>query len=166
MATVYGKSMADLGKFMEKQIISWLIETGDKLHGYLKDFIYSEYYGQYIPSEYYERQYRIVDAITVTSIKKVGNTYYLEIYLDPSKVSYDSSVWYDKGAGTWNYIKGDTSEDVFNLIANGIHGWEENSQTSGRFWESFLESIGHGGIYDLFEDFKKSLNGKGLLTIR
>jgi hypothetical protein len=89
----------------------------------------------------------------------------MSIYLDPSAVSYDPSVWYDKRSGSWNYIEGDTSEDVFNLMANGIHGSIENGQTEGRFWEAFLDSVGAGGIYDLFEDFKRYLGKNGVLSI-
>jgi hypothetical protein len=51
------------------------------------------------------------------------------------------------------------------MIANGIHGSESFGVTEGRFWDSFLESI-DGGIYDIFEDFKKWLGDKGILTIR
>lgn len=166
MATTYGKNMNDLNKFLEQKIIAWLTSIGEKLPEHLKEFMESEYYDQYKPTDWYERHYRIMEAIMVSSIIKSGNTYSLSIYLDPSKVSYDPAVWYNQRNGSWNYIKGDTSEDVFNLMANGIHGAIENGQTEGRFWDTFLESIGHGGMYDLFEDFKKYLGGKGILTIR
>lgn len=166
MAIIYGKNMNDLQKYMEKQIVTWLKSIGEKLPVYLEEFIMSEYYNQYTPSDLYERKYRIIESITVTSVKKVGNEYILEIYLDPSKVSYTPSIWYDRGSSSWNYIKGDTSEEVFNLIANGIHGSPEFGQTEGRFWESFLDSIGANGVYDIFENFKKYLNGRGILTIR
>jgi hypothetical protein len=163
----YGaKNMKELEKMIEKQIVNWMVSIGKKLPKYLEEFIHSEFYDQYEPSDLYDRKYRIIEAITVTSVKKQGDTYTLSIYLDPSKVSYDPSIWYDRKLGTWNYIKGDTSEYVFNLIANGIHGDAEFGETDGRFWETFLDSIDAGGIYDIFDDFKKWLGNKGILTIR
>lgn len=166
MAKHISNNMKELRNMVEQQlIIKWMQNLSIKLPEYLKEFIMSEYYGQYVPSEYYERHYRIIDAITVTSIKKIGNTYEMSIYLDPSKVSYDPAVWYDKKNNSWNYIKGTPSKDVFDLIAQGIHGSPEFGQTDGRFWDSFLDSVGHGGIYDLFEEFEKYLNGKGLLSL-
>lgn len=165
MATYTARNSAELNKIIEQQIKSWLVETGQKLHKYLEEFIQTEYYDQYTPSSLYERQYRIIDAIMVTSVTKVGNTYSLSIYLDPTKVSYDPSIWYDTRYQSWGWIKGDTPEDVFNLMAEGIHGTIENGQTEGKFWETFLESIDHGGVYDLFENFKRYLGDKGILTI-
>ena len=158
------KNPKQLEQALEKHIIQWLTKMGDKIHDYLEEFIHTEFYNQYSPSIYYERKYRIIKAITVTSIKKKGNTYSLSIYLDPEKVSYDPSIWYDIKEDTWNYIKGDSSEYVFNLISQGIHGDESFGQTDGRFWETFLESIDAGGIYDIFEDFKKWLRDKGIMV--
>jgi hypothetical protein len=165
MAKTIGRNMNDVEKYIESKIIAWLTKVGQQLPIYLKEFIQSEYYDQYAPSPLYDRKFRIMEAIMVTSIKKIGNTYTMSIYLDPSAVSYDPSVWYDKRSGSWNYIKGDTSEDVFNLMANGIHGSIDNGQTDGRFWEEFLDSVGAGGIYDLFEDFKRYLGKNGVLSI-
>ena len=155
----------ELEKFMETQIINWLTKISNELPKYLEEFIYSEYYDKYKPTEWYERQYRIIDAIMVSKIVKIGNAYSISICLDPSKASYYPSIWYNTRNGSWNYIKGDSSEDVFNLMANGIHGAIENGQTDGRFWESFVESVNHGGIHDIFEDFKKHLKGTGLNVI-
>lgn len=164
MATNVG-GMKELNAFMEKKMLLWLTKVQAQLPQYLEKFIYSEYYDQYQPTDLYERQYRIIEAIMVSSIKKVGNTYTISIYLDPNKVSYDPSLWYDTRLNSWGVINGDTSEDVFNLMANGIHGTIENGQTEGRFWEAFVESVNHGGIHDLFEDFKRYLGGKGILNI-
>jgi len=164
MATISG-GKKELEKFMEQQVIAWLKKVQLKLPEYLREFIFSEYYDQYQPTDLYERQYRIIEAIMVSSIVKTGNTYTISIYLDPDKVSYDPSIWYDTRFKSWGWIKGDEAEDVFNLMSNGIHGTYENGQTQGRFWEAFVDSINHGGIYDLFENFKKYLGGKGVLTI-
>ena len=157
--------MKELEKYMEHKIITWLTSIGQELNEYLKEFIYSEYYDQYKPTEWYDRKYRIISAIMVSSIKKVGKAYELSVYLDPTKVSYDPAVWYDKSSGSWGYIMGDAPEDVFNLIANGIHGSAEFGQTEGRFWDTFIESIDKGGVYDIFEDFKRYLINSGLMVI-
>lgn len=164
MATQTG-GQKELEKYMEQKIIAWLTIMQANLPEYLREFIFSEYYDQYQPTDLYERQYRIISAIMTSSIVKVGNTYSISIYLDPDKVSYDPSLWYDTRLKSWGWIKGDKAEDVFDLMADGIHGTFENGQTQGRFWDAFVESINHGGIYDLFEDFKKYLGGKGVLTI-
>jgi len=55
-----------------KVIVAKYKELQIKLPEYLKQFIYSEFYDQYQPSEYYERQYRIIDAIMVSNIRLSG----------------------------------------------------------------------------------------------
>jgi hypothetical protein len=52
------------------------------------------------------------------------------------------------------------------MIASIIRNFlSYNGQTEGRFWEAFLDSVDAGGIYDLFEDFKRYLSKNGVLSI-
>jgi len=155
MANVIG--LNELESYMIKKIIDWYKAMQLNLPKYLKEFIYSEYYDKYQPSELYERQYRIIDAIMVSNIMVSGKTVSMEIYLDPDRAKYDPSIWYNQGTGLWTPIQGDTAETVFDNIRNGIHGDESIAVTEGDFWQSFVDSVNHGGIYDLFVDFKKYL---------
>ena len=154
----------DLNSFMTKLIVRKYKELQVRLPEYLKEFIYSEYYDKYSPSELYDRQYRIIDAIMVSNIKVSGVTISMEIYLDPEKVSYDPSIWKFPN-GSFTYIKGDESEDVWNLMRQGIHGDKSVAVTDGDFWQAFIDSVNHGGIHDLFAEFKKYLSGKSNLSI-
>lgn len=162
------KNNQDVKKSLKQQMYNWLVDQQKSLPKYLEEFIYSKFYDQYTPTDLYERQYRIISAITVSSIVETANGYMLSIYLDPNKVSYDPSIWgfHDShGKIAWSYIPGDDPMTVFNNMAKGIHGYIGEPippQTPGRFWESFVDSVNHGGIYDIFNSFKKSLRKKGL----
>lgn len=156
----------ELKKILEAKVVQWLKQLQNDLPTLLHDFIMEDYYKQYIPSDLYERQYRILKSIMTSSIKKTGNVYYLDIYLDPSKVSYDPSIWGYKIAGgvSYGFIKGDTPETVFQNIANGIHGKVEFGVTEGRFWKDFLNAVGHGGVYDIFKKFRAVIQTKSNIS--
>lgn len=162
MAT-YIRNNADLVKAGKQLIYKQMLVLQKKLPDYLEQYIMSEYYDQYTPTGMYERQYRILLAITSSEIIDTENGYKLEIYLDPNKVSYNPSVWtYPDGATS--YIQGDDPLTVFRNISMGIHGFIGNPrpyQTEGRFWEEFLNAIGHGGTYDMFVGFKRFIASKG-----
>jgi hypothetical protein len=140
-----------------------MVDIKEKLPDYLEEFIMSEFYNQYSPSMY-DRQYRIISAIITSKIKDIGNGYGFELYLDPSSVSYDPSFW--TSHGVTYYKQGDSADDVFRLISQGVHGSTGFGVTSGRFWEKFLNEIGEGGIYDIFVEFKKYLGDKYHLNIK
>lgn len=163
MAT-YIKNTNDLQALLKKKMYLWMCDIQKKLPEYLEEFIYSEYYKQYTPSEYYDRQYRILNAIMTSEIKDLGTGYSFELYLDPDKVSYDPSLWITHGVSY--YRKGDDANTVFRNMAKGIHGSTDFGVTPGRFWEKFLQEIGEGGIYDIFINFKKYLGTRCGLTIK
>lgn len=158
------KNNADLQKVLKQQLYKWLSDIKVRLPKYLEKFIMTEYYDQYTPSSLYERQYRILEAIMTGNIKDIGDGYEFEIYLNPSKVSYDPSFW--TSHGVTYYKKGDDADDVFRNISQGIHGSPEFGVTSGRFWEKFLNEIDEGGIYDIFVGFKKFMRDKCHLNIK
>lgn len=162
MATVI-KNNKDLQKALKQQLYKWMVQIKDKLPNYLEEFIMSEFYDQFTP-QMYEREFRILSAIMTSEIRDIGNGYEFKLYLDPTSVSYDPSFW--TSHGVTYYIKGDSADDVFRNMANGVHGSSEFGVTSGRFWEKFLEEIGEGGIYDIFVAFKKYLGNKCHLTIK
>ena len=169
MAKYVAKTQSELNKALEKQVIAWLEEKRRALPELLRSFIMAAYYDEYEPSSLYHRKYRILEAIMASKIVKQGNVYYIEIYLDPDAVSYNPAFWtyYDEyGERHSTEIQGDSSEFVFQNIANGVHGRPEYGVTSGRFWKEFISALQKDGVLDLFEDFKKSLNGKGFLTIK
>lgn len=158
----YIRNNNDLIKAGKQLIYGQMLVIQKKLPEYLKEYIMSEFYGQYSPTMH-ERKFRILEAITSSEIIDVGNGYELEIYLDPNKVSYDPSIW-TYPDGSTSYKHGDDPLTIFNNMANGIHGFIGNPrpyQTEGRFWEEFLNAIGHGGVYDMFIGFKKFIASKG-----
>lgn len=146
-------------KILKQQMYQWFKHLQENLPEYLEEYIMTEFYNQYSPVMY-ERKFRILKAITASDIVETSNGYTLEIYLDPNAVSYDPSFWtYPDGKTA--YKKGDKSSTVFDNIAFGVHGFIEDPcpyQTEGRFWEEFLKSIGHGGVYDMFVGFKKYMS--------
>ncbi|WP_099467735.1 hypothetical protein [Konateibacter massiliensis] len=156
------KNNNDLQKVLKKQLYKWMVNIKEKLPDYLEEFIISEYYDQYSP-KMYERKFRILEAIMTSEIRDIGNGYEFELYLDPTRVSYDPSFW--TSHGVTYYIKGDDADDVFRNMSQGIHGSTEFGVTSGRFWEKFLDEIGEGGIYDIFKSFKKYLSDKCKIKI-
>lgn len=165
--STYIKSASDWIKAGKKMMYAWMLNQQKNLPQYLEDFIMSEYYDQYSPT-IYDRKFRILVAITSSEIVDIGDGYKLEIYLDPNKVSYDPSIWTYPDGSIW-YRQGDDPLTVFENMANGIHGWIGNPrpyQTEGRFWEEFLNAIGEGGVYNMFQDFMKFMNNKGYLVIK
>lgn len=161
--TTFIKNNADLQKVLKQQIYRYMVDIKEKLPVYLEEFIMSEFYDQYEPTMY-DRKFRIILAIMTSKIKDIGNGYEFEIYLDPTAVSYDPSFW--TSHGVTYYKKGDDADDVFQNMANGIHGSAEFGVTSGRFWEKFLNEIDEGGIYDIFVGFKKYVSEKSNLVIK
>lgn len=158
------KNNKDFQKAMKPLLYKWMVDIRNKLPDYLEEYIMSEFYDQYSPSSLYDRQFRILEAIMTSEIRDIGNGYEFEIYLDPTKVSYDPAFW--TSHGVTYYIQGDDADDVFRNMANGIHGSSEFGVTSGRFWEKFLTEIGEGGVYDIFVGFKKFMGNKCHLTIK
>lgn len=139
MSTITIKQANDINKVLEKEIYQWLAQLKNELPELLKDFIMSEYHEQNSSSALYKRQYRILNSVMSSNIKKAGNTYSMEIYLDSDKLSYDPSLW---GAAYPS-----DSVDVSD-------GW---------FWYTFLNSIGEGGTYDIFQKFKSYIGEKSLI---
>lgn len=161
----YFTNMGELKNILKLQAIAWLKKQQQRLPEILKDFIMSEYYDQYEP-KIYERKYRILNAIMVSEIDNIGDEYFISIYLDPVKVSYDPAFWYDVNHSNYaQRITGDTTEQVFDNIASGIHG-SPTIQTEGRFWDTFLDSLKNDGILNIFDDFKDYLTKTGLVKIR
>lgn len=154
------KNVDVIQTMLKKSAYTWMCGIKEKLPEYLREFIQSEYYDAYAPSAFYDRQYRILEAIMTSEIRDLGNGYEFEIYLDAAKVSYDPSFW--SSHGVTYYSKGDDADTVFQNMAKGIPGLPE----SGRFWERFLKEIGEGGIYDIFVGFKSYLGKKCHLTIK
>ncbi len=162
--TTFIKNNADLQNALKQQIYRYMVDIKEKLPTYLEEFIMTEFYDLYTPSSLYDRQYRIISSIMTSAIKDIGNGYEFELYLDPTAVSYNPSFW--TSHGVTYYKQGDSADDVFQLISQGIHGSTEFGVTSGRFWEKFLTEIGEGGIYDIFVGFKNHLGEKYHLSIK
>lgn len=162
MATV--SNMNELTKAIMTQMYVWMQKQQLLLPQYLSEFIRSEYYAKYTPSDLYDRKYRILQAIVSSDIVPIVNGYALKIYLDPTKVSYDPSIWTYPDGQTYA-IPGDDVMTVWNNMANGIHGDESFGVTDGNFWETFLNAIGQGGVYDLYRDFKTFVGTKAGITV-
>ena len=133
------KNVGIIQTMLKESAYTWMCGIKEKLPGYLREFIQSEYYGAYTPSTLYERQYRILEAIMTSKIRDMGNGYEFEIYLDASRVSYAPSFW--SSHGVTYYRKGDDADTVFHNMAKGIHGSPEFGVTSGSEMGNAFKSI-------------------------
>lgn len=136
MALITIKHTNELNKFLEKIIYQWLTKLKKELPELLKDFIMSDYHVQSASPDLYKHQYQLLNSVISGNIKKNRNTYSLEIYLDPDKISDNPSIW-----GT-------------------VYPSGTVPVTDSQFWYAFLNSIGEGGTYDIFLKFKSYIGEK------
>lgn len=139
MSLITIKQTNELNKVLEKQIYQWLTKLKKELPELLKDFIMSDYHVVSTSPELYKHQYQLLNSVLSSNIKKNRNTYSLEIYLDPDKISDNSSIW-----GT-------------------VYPSGTVQVTDSQFWYAFLNSLGEGGTYDIFQKFKSFVGEKAFV---
>jgi hypothetical protein len=96
MATTYGKSIKDVEKFLEQKVIYALKQTQNEVYKVIQDFI-RKYYDEQVfydgnvmtnKPKYYERTFQFFNSLVKSEIKKNGNTYWCEVYIDPTQLDY------------------------------------------------------------------------------
>lgn len=122
-------------------------KMADEVKKKIEEFV-EYYYSEYNPIQY-ERTLKFLNSVTRTEVKKVGNEWQAEVYIDLS-IAYDNN-WTMRG----------TAESA----NQGMHGWYHPGMTSGiHFWDMAMEEIMSPEFMNKFAGFLKS---KGLkVTIR
>lgn len=75
----------ELMKMIELQVISNLSKIGEEVKSYLRTTLLNDWYHSYMPT-HYERTNMLIDSLTVSPVKKLGNTFQVEIYFDENKI--------------------------------------------------------------------------------
>ena len=135
-------NLDQLYKALGKQIEVSLSKTANDVMELAKGFIMTEFYNQYPNPKSYQRTYDLLESVTKTKVSHTGNTYTVEVYLDPTSA------------------RGYADDDpllVWNLAAAGIHGNTGVEVTKGRFWETTKK--------EFFDNYKKYLIKHGLNVI-
>lgn len=144
------KNIRDLNKYLESPMELFLLQAGQKIRKVIREYIQERFYNQYDPL-YYDRTYQLLDSVTCTDVKKVGNKYQLEVYLNTDGVNY------------YNYVDGSRqSIDPQLIFEISSQGWHGATQTDGRFMEEAKQDLQNGVSYNIFEDFKKFLKSRGI----
>lgn len=138
--------------YIEIQIKTYLSQAGERIKEVIKDYIQERFYDQYDP-QFYDRTDQLLNSVTCTKVKQIGNTYQIEIYLNTDGVNYYS---WENG----QRMKIDP-ELIFEASSEGWHG---ATQTDGRFMDEAKADLKKGNSYDLIKDFQKYLKGKGIST--
>lgn len=129
------KSFSAMVTEINKRTAFAIKDTCTELREKLQEMIDVDFYAQYTPKNY-DRQRRIIDAC-------------IEEMLSDSI----GSVKINKSLA--NYI--DSSDFVFDNIANGIHGYPNIAITEGRFWQDFITYC-DTNIYVIFKKNLKKYN--------
>lgn len=106
-----------------------LKDTANKIEKLMTEFIKKYFYDAYTPTVY-KRTYALLNSVTQTKMKKVGTSYQITIFLDPSKAGdyynspsdqhrfYVNDIGQVVPKGFYHY----DAEHVFDLASKGIHG--------------------------------------------
>lgn len=142
MATTYIKSVKELEKFMEQRITYALKQVQNEVYKVIQDFI-RQYYDEQVFEQpdgsftnrpvQYSRTFQFFNSLVKSEIKKSGNTYYCEVYIDPTQLDYYAH----------------DGLEVLNMINTGYHantamnnGWYEtprNIYSQVNFWDDALD---------------------------
>lgn len=110
-----------------------------------RNYIQTKYYDQYEPSRY-KRTWQLLNSLAVTKVYKSQGRWVIDVFMDDSDVFYKSGDYY-------------TTEEIWEMAADGIHGRPEITQTEGRFYEAILNDLKTGVFH---REFEKILKGMGL----
>lgn len=144
------KNTNALNVYIEKQVKNFLLEAGVEVGKVIKEYIQERFYDAYDPLKY-DRTYQLLNSVTCTEVKQIGNTYQIEVYLNTDGVNYYS--WEDGQRIKIN------PQLIFDVSSEGWHG---AVQTEGKFMEEAKADLQKGTSYNIFDDFKKYLASKGI----
>lgn len=141
------KSISQLSNAMDKYCAYAVDHMANEVKKLINEFI-KYYYKEYSP-EFYKRTWAFLNSVTRTDVKKVGNAWQAEVYID-------TSILYDNG---W------TMENTAIQANAGMHGWHHAVMVGdSQFWDDAMEEIQSPAFVNKFAGF---LRAKGLnVTIK
>lgn len=86
MANKTFTSISELLNYIESNMVINLEKIGEEVKSYLRTTILTDWYRDHQPT-YYERSNMLIDSLTVTKAKKIGNGYEVKIFFDPDKIT-------------------------------------------------------------------------------
>lgn len=128
-------SIDKLQKEINKRIDQAVKDTSVQICNKLKEIIQDDYYNMYKP-KFYERTYQFLNSAAMDIVSK------------------GSAIVYMNNNGSY---KDATMQYVQEIAAEGCHG-NMNIQTSGRYWDTFLEYVSNNAENLL----KQNLHKQGL----
>ena len=78
-------SLNDLMKYLETQVENNIKKIGEEVKSVLRNFILQDLYMSYTPLEY-QRTMDFLNAVECSPVKKNGNIFQVEIYINPDKL--------------------------------------------------------------------------------
>lgn len=120
------RDMQGLEKLINMTIQQALNFAADEAIRFLKKYIENYWYKHYADSQYYNRQFDLLHSAVKSKVRKVGNGYEIEVYLDPGLLNSEerpdgefNARMSMNHAETWKgmYI----SEAIVMFIEQGFH---------------------------------------------
>lgn len=128
------KNLNELKNFLEKQVMNNLSKIGEEVKGVLRNFILNDLYKTYSPREY-ERTEQFLNAVEVKPVKKNGNVFQVEIFINPDLMEHDTNLeghsWLHHTSSLGDY-RGDTEYNGKD-IAWWLIYWFETGDNSSPF---------------------------------
>jgi hypothetical protein len=129
------RTIKEMNTYIEKTyLIQFLTKIGDEVKSVLKNFILQDLYSAYTPTEY-TRTMDFLNAVECKPVRKVGNSYEVEVFINPEKFGTDSDIedggWLHHTSSLGQY-RGDT-EYGGKSIAEWLIYWFETSDNSSPY---------------------------------
>jgi len=125
-------SLNDLMKYLENQVEKNIKRIGEEVKSVLKNFILQDLYMTYTPSEY-QRTMDFLNAVECSPVKKNGNVFQVEIYINPDKLRTASGEipegWLPHTSSLGKY-RGDTEYEGKSIGWWLIYWFETGDNTS------------------------------------
>lgn len=134
-------NLNELQKYLEKHIEVNLEKIGNEVKSVLRKFILDDLYRSYTPSEY-DRTNQFLEAVDVKPVKKSGNTFQVEIFINPDKIQpevrpYGEWSAHASSLGKWY---GNTSWG-FRTISEWLIYWLETGDNDSPFFRGKVGMI-------------------------
>lgn len=141
------RNIAQLESALDKYAAYAVDKMADEVKKKIEEFI-KYYYQEYSP-EVYQRTWEFLNSVTRTEVRKEGNAWCAEVYID-------TSIMYKNG---WSM------EGTAIQANQGLHGWYHAVKVGdSHFWNDAMEEMHSPMFINKFADFLRS---KGLnVTIK
>lgn len=133
------KNMRDINLYLDKQIKIAIDRVADTMQSELLHSIEEEFYSVYTPA-IYKRTYQFLNSSTRSHVKRIGNEFFIEVYVDYENLDYEDSTGYE----------------VVSLASEGFHG-NENIYRPNFFWDNFKQKFPEYKVKQMIKDELKKL---------